>query len=658
MKDTRQAIVEKSEVDREQDMRVSEETRQHAQAITSLVLKPTMVLDDKLRVIFANRSFYRLFKTTPIEIEGRCFIDFEKRLTQPAKVRNWCLVLEKVLANNTQVRGGEIDFQLSEGTRWVLSVDARPSRSSDRERLILLTIRDITERRLSEEALAESEEKFRSLAEQSPSMIFINKNGRVLYANEKCEEIMGYTQEELRSRSFDFLSLIAPEYKDLVRNSFRKHMNGEEVSPHEYALITKDGKRVEAILTSKLIRYGSEAAILGTVTDITERKRTERSVRYHAGLVEQVSDAIISTDTNFNIKTWNKAAETIYGWRADEVIGRPIAEVTALQYPYDRQDDVLKRFFETGQWTGEVIQHRKDGALIYVIASVSLIKDDRGNPIGAVAVNRDITERKHKEQALAKANEELEIKVQERTAELKKRNEELDLEVAERKRAEDRLLALSRRLVKVQEDERRNVARELHDQTMQALAMAKILLDKIVITSTDKKIAPTLGQAEEVLTEVIAQVRQMSLNLRPHILDEQGLLPTLLWHFERYTAQTKVQVSFTHRGLKEQLPPEINSAAYRIVQEALNNIARHAKVSEATVSVQVSDRIIRIKVEDRGAGFNPAMVSATSSGLSGMQERAFLLGGKLTVRTAPKKGTTVMAELPVTFKISQVKGRK
>ncbi|UCF12581.1 MAG: PAS domain S-box protein, partial [Thermoplasmatales archaeon] len=139
--------------------------------------------------------------------------------------------------------------------------------------------RDITDRKQAEELLKKSEDKFRNLAEYSPNMIFINKKGKVVYANRKCQEIMGYKREEFYSPNFDFLTLIAQECKELVKTAFRKHMNDEENAPYEYKLITKDGKKIEAIITTKLIKYEEDNAILGIVTVITEQKKTEESLR-------------------------------------------------------------------------------------------------------------------------------------------------------------------------------------------------------------------------------------------------------------------------------------------------------------------------------------------------------------------------------------------
>jgi PAS domain S-box-containing protein len=140
---------------------------------------------------------------------------------------------------------------------------------------LLAVVRDITKRKDAEQSLRESEHKFRTLAEQSPNMIFINQGGKIVYANKQCEDLMGYTLEEFQDDTFDFLSLIAPEYKAIVALNFNQHLNGQEVEIIKYELVTKHGERIHAILSTKLIEYDGKAAILGIVTDISERKRLE-----------------------------------------------------------------------------------------------------------------------------------------------------------------------------------------------------------------------------------------------------------------------------------------------------------------------------------------------------------------------------------------------
>lgn len=212
----------------------------------------------------------------------------------------------------------------------------------------------------------------------------------------------------------------------------------------------------------------------------------------------------------------------------------------------------------------------------------------------------------------------------------------------------DRLQTLSRRLVEMQEAERRYIARELHDEVGQGLTGLKLTLDICQRLPPDA-VSSSLGEAEELVNALIGQVRDMSLDLRPAMLDDLGLLPALLWHFDRYQTQTQIQVAFRHIGLERRFDPGLETAAYRIVQESLTNVARHAGVSEATVRVWSDERRLHVLIEDQGVGFDPEAVLAAgaSSGLAGMRERANLLGGRLTVESTPGAGTLLTAELPL-----------
>jgi signal transduction histidine kinase len=223
-----------------------------------------------------------------------------------------------------------------------------------------------------------------------------------------------------------------------------------------------------------------------------------------------------------------------------------------------------------------------------------------------------------------------------------------------------RLQALSRRLVEAQEAERRYIARELHDEVGQTLTGIKLILE-MAARSPAEKVGASLGEAQALVDALMIRVRELSLDLRPAMLDDLGLLPSLLWHFGRYTAQTNVQVTFKHTGLEgRRFAPEIETAVYRIAQEGLTNVARHAGVSEATVRLWADRDRLGVQIEDRGAGFDPeaALAAGSTSGLAGMRERATLLGGQLTVESAPGTGTRLTAEVPLSGQIERrEKGR-
>jgi two-component system, cell cycle sensor histidine kinase and response regulator CckA len=258
-------------------------------------------------------------------------------------------------------------------------------------------VQDVTKRRHAEEALKESEEKFRTFAEQSPNMIFINKMGRVVYANAKCEEIMGYTKEEYYSPNFNFLNITAPEDVEILKTFFQRHLKGEEVPPYEYSLITKQGKRIEVIITSKLIPYENERAILGIITDITDRRHTEILLQENQetinAIIETSQDWIWSIDSQ-GVHTYsNPAVEKILGYKPEEIIG--IKDIDLL-HDEDKKvvQSLIKDSRQTG-WSNLLLRWRhKNGTCRYLESNAVPILDHKGDFIGFRGVDRDITERK------------------------------------------------------------------------------------------------------------------------------------------------------------------------------------------------------------------------------------------------------------------------
>jgi signal transduction histidine kinase len=212
---------------------------------------------------------------------------------------------------------------------------------------------------------------------------------------------------------------------------------------------------------------------------------------------------------------------------------------------------------------------------------------------------------------------------------------------------EQDLQRLSQRLVEVQEAERRFLARELHDEIGQALTGLRMILEASANAAPPDN-RRGFEEAQELVRGLLSRVRRLSLELRPSMLDDFGLVPAVLWLIEHYELRTGVRVDFRHAGLDgRRLSQEVETAAYRVVQEALTNVARHAGVADAIVRVCWAQDVLEVQVQDHGRGFDPGQVACPATGVQGMRERAALLGGRLSIESAPGRGTCVLAELPV-----------
>ena len=229
--------------------------------------------------------------------------------------------------------------------------------------------------------------------------------------------------------------------------------------------------------------------------------------------------------------------------------------------------------------------------------------------------------------------EELETRVEQRTA---------DLEVAQQK-----LRALARQLVNVQESERRHLARELHDEIGQELTGLNFLLGARNIRS-DGGSQPDAERAREIVGDLISRVRNLSLDLRPSMLDDLGISAALTWLVERYSSEGGVRVDLEYEGPESRLSQEVETTVYRMVQEGLTNVVRHSSATEAAVAVSSQDHTLRILVEDQGVGFDLSSTHAgTSVGIASIRERVESLGGRFSLESTPGKGTRLVADLPI-----------
>jgi PAS domain S-box-containing protein len=322
----------------------------------------------------------------------------------------------------------------------------------------------------------------------------------------------------------------------------------------------------------------------------------------------------------------NRALCEILGYEESELLRMNFQMLTHPD-DLDRGVDLARRMFggETDRLTLEKRYIHKRGHVVWILLHASVVRNEAGEPLYSIAQIKDITEQKA-------AQAELESHAAE--------NARLLEQVTKARAVQERL---SRRLLTLQEEERRTIARELHDEVGQILTGLKLTLEASARTDCP----PDLSQLREVTGQLLERVKDLSLDLRPPMLDDLGLVATLLWHFERYRAQTGIEVRFHHRDMKDGPARGGEIAAFRIVQEALTNVARHSGARDVNVEVWIVDRMLHLGVEDRGRGFDASAVAGPAQGIAGMRERALLAGGMLTIESSVGNGTRVAATLPL-----------
>jgi len=359
------------------------------------------VKDSQHRWVFLNDACCQFWGFSREELIGKS--DFDIFPKEQAEVY-WAKDQE-VLQTKKPVLN--IEEQTIEGRLYTISTKKSIYRDEESgEEYIVGTIRDITDEQRARDAVKESEEQFRHLADYSPNMIFINQKGRIVYANNKCMEVMGYTLDEFLSPEFDFMSIIAPEYRKTVKSAFQRHIRSEEVAAYDYALITKNGIRIDSIIATKLINYRGDTAILGIVTDISAHKRIEeelrRSEERYRALFNNSINAIYILDKMGRILEVNRVASEQLGYSREELLEMKLNDLAGSAYPNRKQTSKG----ETGsEHVYETVHVSSDGRGIPVEISTRPIVFE-GKP-AVLAVSRDITERKNAQKELKEKEAQL-----------------------------------------------------------------------------------------------------------------------------------------------------------------------------------------------------------------------------------------------------------
>jgi PAS domain S-box-containing protein len=411
---------------------------------------------------------------------------------------------------------------------------------------------------------------------------------------------------------------------------------GEQVpSTYDTVLLRKDNSKVFVELSAGIIQYGGKPADLVIVRDITERKRIEETLhaseeRYRI-LAEASHDLIYVVNLDGYIEYVNTFAAQQLGMPPDKVIGKPWKKFVDPPVA-ERQNRHLKSVIETGEPKRTEEQLQFLGRKVWLSTWLVPLRDPSGVVSAVMGVSRDISERKVREHELREAKDRLEKRVAERTAKLAASHEQLR--------------RLTQKVVLAQEEERRMVSRELHDEAGQALIGLRFSMDAI-LADTPAELAPLrkrLAETTALITQMMERIQSLAYSLRPPVLEIVGINLGLKDLCSEFSERTHLSVNYTGLDLPN-LPDEISISFYRFLQETMTNVVKHAHASQVQITLDYKDGTITLSVEDNGKGFRHK-TNQRGIGLLGLEERLRLLGGRLAIKSRLGHGSRVTAYIP------------
>lgn len=361
-------------------------------------------------------------------------------------------------------------------------------------------------------------------------------------------------------------------------------------------------------------RAGDGAVAHGDGAALSLFEAQAAKLREQAELLDLANDAIFIRKLDGTVCYWNEGAERLYGWRRKEVMQQPLSQFLKTEYPLPLRE-IEQTLLREQRWEGELVHTGRDGRRITVASRWTLWRDERGHPQGWLQINTDITERK---------------------------------------RAEELLRSLSARLLQTQDEERRRIARELHDSAGQLLVGLDINL-VTVLRESDKlssNASRALSESAALIKELSAELRNISHLLHPPLLDEAGLPAAIRWYVERFSQRSKIAVNVRLASDLGRLPREIETTIFRIVQESLTNVHRHSGSTTAEVHLRRECGRISVEICDNGKGLETKNYRTYSGvvtpgvGIQGMRERVRQLGGQFDIQSG-ETGTSVSATLPL-----------
>jgi PAS domain S-box-containing protein len=459
--------------------------------------------------------------------------------------------------------------------------------------------------------ILESEEKYRFLFENlyDAALIVDIETGLILETNQQGTVLLGRSRDEIVG--MPNLQIHPPEQVETYKWRFARHIAMGRAADYDGEIIKKDGTRVPVNISGCTIDVSGRRIILGLFHDITERKRAEEALKEsenrYRDLFNHASNAVIITNLEGKVIEANQAVNNISGYTIKEITRMKLSEILSVE-SYETVCEVQRRLLRNENFKGnyELEIVRKDGLKVPIELVIRLLVNN-GEPVGFHNLFRDITQQKQFK-------------------------ENMHFYIA--------------RIIEAQEEERRRIARDIHDETAQSLATLSLNIEAVA-KSNDKIPEETLKYLEDlrVKTSVILEgVRRLCSELRPDVLDYLGLLPALGWLTSELKNEKKIVGHVKVIGKGRRLTNETELALFRIAQEALSNVKKHSEATEVEVIVSFTRDKVKLTVTDNGRGFELPKVAGDFArkgklGLIGIQERVNLLNGKFNIASRKEKGT-------------------
>jgi PAS domain S-box-containing protein len=475
---------------------------------------------------------------------------------------------------------------------------------------------DITERLQMERALRESEAKFRLVVDTVTSPIWMLQDNRYVYFNQEFERITGYSREEILA--MDPWDMVTPEFRqeDFARAQAR--LAGKPVpSRCQLTITTKSGETRWLDFAAAVTEFNGKPALLASALDITAKKRAEQELKEHLmymdALVSNLPLGIVIKDENQRVRFCNPAFERMFLFTQTELQGKDLDEVIAA---HDKEEAAqLSQAVQSGGVVHTTVRRqRKDGTFIDVeLYGVKVFSED--SFVGAFAIYQDVTERR---------------------------------------KSEEKLITLRNRLVRAQEEERARIARDLHDDAGQRLALLSIDLEQLKQASM--KLRSSLTQQLETLvkaaSEITSDVHNVSRRLHPSQVELLGLAAALSNFCKDFAAHNSMEIRFVDTGLSQKPPQDAALCLFRVAQEAIRNVQKHSGTRCALVELDEIAGSMRLRISDDGSGFDPDSPELTQGlGLLSMQERLHSLGGELFIHSRRGAGTCIEACIPLSASV-------